>query len=244
MGSGVINNLTHLDSEEKKYLSRPTMKVHDQCIRCGECCLKSSPTLLKTDLPLVKKKRIKHNEIYTLRRGELVTDNINGETVIAGTELIKVAEKNWIKGGCIFYSEPDKSCSIYTHRPSQCVALKCWDTKEFMNVYKNPKLEREDFIEDGVLLGLIEEHEKRCSYSLIEGYIKKIQEHGETALERILNIIKFDYQIRPFVSQKLGLSLNRMNLYFGRPLTVTITMFGLQVIREADGSFLLTVKSR
>lgn len=222
----------------------PTTKVHDQCIRCGECCLKSSPTLLKADLHLVKKKRIKLNEIYTLRRGELVTDNINEEPVFAETELIKVAEKNGIKGGCIFYSDPDKSCSIYTHRPSQCAALKCWDTKEFMNVYKKPKLERADIIEDGVLLGLIEEHEKRCSYSLIEGYVKKIQDLGETVLEKILNIIKFDHQIRPFVSQKRGLNLNRMNLYFGRPLTETITMFGLQILREPDGSFLLTIKSR
>jgi Fe-S-cluster containining protein len=239
----VINNLNHLESEERKHLSfNPIKRVHDECIRCGECCLKSSPTLLKADLPLVKKKRIKHHEIYTLRRGELVTDNINEQPIFAGTELIKVAEKNGIKGGCIFYSEPDKSCSIYTHRPSQCTALKCWDTEEFMNIYKKPKLQRADFIEDGVLLGLIEEHEKRCSYSLIEGYIKKIQDQGETVLERVLNIIKFDHHIRPFVSQKLGLSLNRMNLYFGRPLTETMTMFGLQILRETDGSFLLTLK--
>jgi len=113
-----------------------------------------------------------------------------------------------------------------------------------MGIFKKAKLERADFIKDGVLLGLIEEHEKRCSYSRIESYIKNIEEQGETVLEKILDIIKFDHQIRPFVSRKLGLPPNQMNLFFGRPLTETITMFGLQVLKEIDGSFLLTIKSR
>ena len=112
-----------------------------------------------------------------------------------------------------------------------------------MDVYNAPKLERENFIENGVLLGFIKEHEKRCSYSLLESYVKKIKDIGDPALEKILKILKFDHEIRPFLAQKLDLNPSHMNLYLGRPLTETISMFGLHVIEENNGTFLLTIKS-
>jgi hypothetical protein len=39
----------------------------------------------------------------------------------------------------------------------------------------------------------------------------------------------------------MGIESGEMNFIFGRPLIETITMYGLQVTRESDDSFFLTV---
>ncbi len=175
--------------------------------------------------------------LYTIRRGELVRDNVHGGIVRADQELIKVREK---EGSCVFYAGEKKACSIYEYRPAQCASLKCWDTAEFMELYRGPKLQRQDIIEDGALLGLIEEHEKRCSYAALDDHVRRISEDGEKAVEKILELLKFDFHLRPFLAQKLGLRIEEMDFFFGRPLTETIVMFGLRVEKQADGGFLLT----
>jgi len=212
----------------------------DHCIRCGECCLKASPTLQMEDLDLVKKGLIGKKDLYTIRAGELVKDNINEGLVVTTTELVKVREREGESGGCIFYDDPGKACTIYEHRPLQCEALKCWDTTEFLEVFKGLKLMRKQAIEDQVLMGLIEEHERRCGYALIEKLVGRIESMGEKAVDQILDLLKFDYHLRPFVAEKLALNPGEMEFFFGRPLTTTITMFGLQVVRAPDGSFTLT----
>jgi hypothetical protein len=90
---------------------------------------------------------------------------------------------------------------------------------------------------------MLEEHERRCSYSVLEKRVKQIESEGEKAVRKILDLLRFDFHLRPFISEKLGLSSEEMDFLFGRPLSDTITMFGLKVVREPDGSFLLTTKS-
>jgi Fe-S-cluster containining protein len=215
-------------------------KPRDHCIRCGECCLKGSPTLQLEDLNRLKKGLIGKKDLYTIRKGELVKDNINEGLVVTKTELVKVREREGESRGCIFYDDPGKACTIYEHRPSQCAALKCWDTSEFLEVFQGPKLMRKQAIGERVLLGLIEEHERRCGYVLLEKLVGEIEVKGEAAVEQILDLLKFDYHLRPFVADKLGLNPEEMDFFFGRPLTETITMFGLRVVQEPDGSFILT----
>jgi len=192
------------------------------------------------DLPLIKSDFIRKEDLYTIRKGEIVHDNISDGLQASPRELIKIREGDGEKGGCIFYDDEGKACTIYEKRPAQCSALKCWDTSEFMKVYRGPKPGREDIIEDRVLLGMIQEHERRCSYLAVEKYVILIKDEGEKAVEEILELLRFDYHLRPFVSEKLGLKLEEMDLFFGRPLVQTITMFGLKVIREPDGTFFLT----
>jgi Fe-S-cluster containining protein len=151
--------------------------------------------------------------------------------------MIKVREK---KGGCIYYSEGEKACTIYHNRPAQCASLKCWDTKEFFELFQSPKLRRQEVIESGVLLGLIEEQDERCSYAALGDHVRRIPEDGEKALNKVLELLKFDFHLRPFLSRKLGLPVDEMDFFFGRPLTETIVMFGLKVERQPDGGFLLT----
>ena len=208
------------------------------CIRCGECCLKSSPTLQAKDLPQVGEGFIRIEHLYTIRRGELVRDNVYGGVIPADQEMIKVREKK--EGSCIFYDGGEKACAVYENRPAQCASLKCWDTAEFIELYKSPKLHRQDIIENGVLLGLIEEQERRCSYAALYDHVCRISEEGDKAVDKILELLKFDFHLRPFLAQKLELRIEEMDFFFGRPLTETIVMFGLKVERQPDGGFFLT----
>jgi Fe-S-cluster containining protein len=209
------------------------------CIRCGECCLGSSPTLQAQDLSLVEAGDIAPKDLYTIRKGELVWDNVIEGLTIARQEVIKIKEKQ--EGRCIFYDHTAKACTIYEKRPAQCSAMACWDTPEFIKVYKEAKLMRENVIKDRVLLGLIEAHEKRCSYEELQKHVKAIETEGEKAVEKIIELLKLDFQMRPFLLQKLGLNPDEMDFLFGRPLADTIVMFGLKVIREPGGTFLLTI---
>ena len=170
----------------------------------------------------------------------MVRDNIHGTIAITDREMIKVKERDGDHGGCPFFEEHAKACQIYNQRPLQCVALKCWDTKDFMGLYAGPKLVRDDLIKDDVLRGFVEVHEKRCSYSLMESHVRGIEKEGENAVNRIMEVLKFDFHLRPFVSRRLGISDQEMDFIFGRPIINTISMFGLKVIQEPDGTFFLT----
>ncbi len=209
------------------------------CIRCGDCCLSSTPSLQKEDISLLGDGRISNDSLYTIRAGELVWDNIFGEFKTVDNEIIKVRERP--EGGCFYYEKRSSSCTIYEHRPIQCAAMACWDESEFLRVYDGPKAERQDIVHENMLLHLIEEHEERCSYLKLHKYARDIKEKGEEAVQGILELLKFDYHFRPFVSNRLGININNMDLFFGRPLVKTVEMFGLKVIREPDGSFLLTM---
>lgn len=192
------------------------------------------------DLALIKNGTLEKRNLYTIRRGELVNDTINGGLTLTPRELIKIRERDGEGGGCIYYDEAGRACEIYEQRPAQCVALKCWDTTEILKVYQGPKPVRNDIVEDRILLGVIEEHEKRCGYSTLEGYVKRIEADGEKAVEKILELLRFDHHLRPFISEKLGLNPEETDLFFGRSLIETISMFGLKVTREPDGTFSLT----
>ncbi|SPD73858.1 conserved hypothetical protein [uncultured Desulfobacterium sp.] len=210
------------------------------CIRCGQCCLRSSPSLQLQDIDLIRHGLIQKKDLYTIRVGELVWDNISSRPVINQEELIKVREKDSGRA-CIFYDEEEKACLIYEHRPSQCVALACRDDREFQRVFNGQRLNRKDIISDNILLDLIREHENRCGYNVLEKLAMSIEADGEKAVQGIMGIIRFDHQLRPLVSERLKIAPEEMAFVFGRPLTETIRMFGLKVIREPEGSFFLTI---
>lgn len=209
------------------------------CIRCGACCLTTSPTLQRADLPLVTEGLVQLTHLYTLRAGEVVRDNLKGELTVLSQEMLKVREKE-TGGGCIFYDDEARACTIYDRRPIQCVALACWDTREFLRVYNRPKAVRLDIIEDRVLAGLIESHEVRCSYARVEDLVRRIETEGEAAIQPLLELLRFDFSLRPFVCQKLGLEIGDTDFLFGRPLLETMPMFGLKVVQEPGGAFVLT----
>lgn len=192
------------------------------------------------DILLVKDGFIPTSDLYVIRIGEPVLDNIENRLIITDQEIVKVKEKKE-DAGCIYYDEDAKACRIYDHRPAQCAALACWDTSEFIRVYEMPKADRKAIIHDKVLLALVDEHDRKCSFVKLDTYARQIEKEGEKPVENILKLLKFDHHIRSFTSKKLGLDYREMDFLFGRPLTETITTFGLKVIREPDGSFFLTI---
>ena len=212
------------------------------CIRCGECCLNSSPTLQMPDLSEVLDGHIRTTDLYTIRVGELVWDNIQRQMRISDREVIKLKEKEGSKS-CLFYNEDENACAIYEHRPIQCRALACWDDSEFMRVYQRPKADRKDLIRNSNLLKLIDEHNKKCSYLEIDRWVRQIEDMGEGAVERILGLLKYDHDLRAMAFDRLNIKYEQMDFLFGRPLSKTITMFGLKVVREKE-SFCLTVDKK
>jgi len=214
------------------------VKARTHCIRCGECCIQSSPTLQVQDLCLIDEGAIARQNLYTIRKGELVWDNVIEALIITREEMIKIRERE--DGGCIYYNDADKACKIYEKRPAQCSAMACWDPARFMKVYQETKLTRKDAIKNPVIAGLVRAHESKCSYEAAEGHVKRVEMEGDKAVEAIIQILRFDDRLRPTISQKLDLDLKEMNFIFGRPMTDTIVMFGLKVEKRLDGSFYLT----
>ncbi len=211
------------------------------CIRCGECCLGAAPSLHVQDIRRVTAGPIRKTDIYTIRVGELVRDNIHGELQITPDEFIKVRERP-DRRGCTFYDAPGKRCTIYEDRPSQCAAMECWDETGFMRVYGEPKATRKDLIQDHNLLRLMAAHDERCAYERLGRYVREIERAGNRAVQAILEMLKFDHDIRRLAPEKLAVGPEEMDLIFGRPLAETIGMFGLKVTPTPDGTFFLTLK--
>jgi Fe-S-cluster containining protein len=178
--------------------------------------------------------------VYTIRKGEAVRDNIEGELKVTPQEMIKIREHAEGLKGCLFYDHQQHACTVYAQRPAQCAALQCWDTTEFMTMYSRPKAKRKDLITDKALLQLIEEHERRCDYGTLAAHVKQIESKGERAVASVIELLRFDLHVRSFVSKELAIPSEEMDFLFGRPLVATIPMYGLKVVRQPDGGFLLT----
>ena len=216
-----------------------TERTH--CIRCGECCLAAGPTLQKTDLPLFFDHVVEGAHLYTIRKGELVRDNINDALKFTDQEIIKLKGPETGKG-CILYDYAKKACTIYADRPSQCRAFACWDDGEFKQVFSGAKADREDIVRDPNLARLISAHEKTCNYQTISHCVKQIQQQGESVVKEVLKILQYDQDIRRLTHEKLGIDPRELDLLYGCPLAETIHMFGLRATQKADGSLLLTTE--
>jgi Fe-S-cluster containining protein len=179
-------------------------------------------------------------DLYTIRQGEQVHDNISKSLKKTDCEIIKVRDKH-PSSGCIYYDHQENACRIYPHRPAQCRTFACWNTEPFMKLYEGPKATRKDIFRHGVLLGIMEEHEKRFSYKGLEYLIGQIEKKGEKAVEDILNLLRFEAHFREFVREKLDIPESAMAFLFGRPLTETIIMFGLKVEKRGDREYFLTI---
>jgi Fe-S-cluster containining protein len=179
--------------------------------------------------------------VYTLRKGEVVR-NIDDTLIILEQEMIKIKGEGeaW---SCMFFDDDDKGCRIYQDRPVECRALKCWDTQDLMEVMATPCLQREDLIDrrDGILK-IIGAHEQKCAYETLESAMKGLQKpDSDKAMEKVLDLLQYDYHIRPFLTEKFNVDPNAMDFFFGRPLTTTIRMFGLCVKQEGSDFILVPI---
>ena len=213
--------MTALKSINKKQNARIT-----ECIRCGTCCKKGGPSFHLADKHLIDKGIILSKYLFTIRKGELAYDNVRQELLPLSSELIKIKGKN-DSSTCIFFNESKKKCKIYKNRPVECKAMKCWDTREIEKIYSKNRLTRKDLL-FGIegLWGLVKDHQSQCSYEKIKKMLQK-QDNGKDAIQKeILEMIRYDTQIRHLVVKKGGMDSEILDFLFGRPLTVTIKPFG------------------
>ncbi len=197
-----------------------------ECILCGTCCKKGGPSFHLADKHLIDKGVILSKYLFTIRKGELAYDNVRQELLPLSSELIKLKGKN-DSSTCIFFNEGEKKCEIYKNRPVECKALKCWDTREIEKFYSKNRLTRKDLLFDVEgLWELVNDHQSRCSYEKIKKMLQKQDDSNNDIQKEILEIIRYDTQIRHLVVEKGGMDSEILDFLFGRPLTLTIKSFG------------------
>ena len=222
----------------KEVLLKAAYDTRPYCIKCGECCSKGSPTLTLDDVSLLRKGKIGPNDVFTIRTGEVVSDNRVESTLKNQQERIKIRETADDKT-CIFYQKWNRECSIYDDRPAQCMLQECWDPKPEAFSDLSP-LTRYDLLQDtGDIWQIIQRHDERCSH---EDFSREISRLGATkgqTVEKMLDLLSFDHHVREFVTQELGIDGQALELLFGRPLSDSLHYYGLEIEEQSDGTFIL-----
>ena len=204
-----------------------------ECARCGICCEKGGPCFHLEDRMLIEKGKIPSKYLYTIRKGELAHDNVKGCLKPVESDIIKIKgkEESWT---CIFFDEGKKGCTIYDVRPLECRVLKCWDIRELEQIYTNTRLTRYDLVSEVKgLWDLIKDHQSRCDYKKIEPLIKDLAgSNSNDAQRKILEIIRYDDEIRKLVVSKGRLDADVLDFLFGRPLTKTLRNYGIKIHQQ------------
>jgi Fe-S-cluster containining protein len=201
----------------------------EKCRRCGTCCRNGGPTLHLEDKHLVESGIIPLKSLFTIREGEPANDNIKKSIQPATTDIIKIKGQN-NSPLCRFFNSKDNVCKMYEHRALECRALKCWDTQEIEQIYSKTRLVRKDLI-SGVagLWDLVEEHQRRCSYEIIQNLISLYKsDKKNNPMKGLIEIINYDTHFRRLIIKRSELDPGMLEFLFGRPLTATIKMFGLE----------------
>jgi Fe-S-cluster containining protein len=214
-----------------------------ECIRCGTCCQKGGPSFHLEDKALVEKGVILAKHLYTIRAGELSYDNIQRHLIPATTDIIKIKgqKDSWT---CFFLNIEKNQCRIYDHRPLECRALKCWDTREIEKIYAANRLTRQDLL-SGIegLWDLIKDHQARCSYEQLKRFVDALEGAAkDAALQGLLKIIAYDSEMRKLAVQKGSLDPEMTDFLFGRPFTETLKGYGFKVTKKEGAYRLVPVK--
>ncbi len=214
--------------------------LRPHCVRCGTCCEKGSPTLLKQDDALFVSGVVTPENVFTIRRGEQIYDPDTEQTASADREFVKIRETPG--GACVFLDSSDKSCKIYGSRPIQCRRQECWNPKTTLQ-QDDELLSREDLLSvTGDLWAIIKKHEDRCSQDSFSREIARLSATKGQTVDDLLNILAFDHHVRDFVMANIGVAPPFMDFFFGRPLSLTLGQYGLRLDESDDGSYYLTVE--
>ncbi|MBF0537347.1 MAG: YkgJ family cysteine cluster protein [Nitrospirae bacterium] len=211
-----------------------------ECIRRGQCCMRGSATLHVADADLIINATVKYSDLFTIREGELVYNNLDDEFVTIDYELIKINEKKGTRT-CSFFEEDGSVCTIYEHRPAQCRAYECWNTEGFVSTFNEEKLTREHLLAgNDTLLDIVRTHEDRCSYAMLAELVGMIRD-GSDVVAEVFDALSYDEALRSLLTEKLGIAPSFMPLILGRPLADTIIMFGYKVETDQEGNNCLVV---
>jgi Fe-S-cluster containining protein len=200
------------------------------CKQCGTCCRKGGPTLSREDLDLVRQGYIRHDQLLTIRQGEMGYNPATGRLEPVPVELLKIRGQGsgWT---CLFLAEKGNGCTIYAHRPATCRILQCWQPEPLLaTIYQNT-LRRADLInpEDPILVE-IDRHERACPGKV---FTDLLAEGGGTEnLARLSELVRADLAIRREIAKTAGLSLELEFFLFGRPLFKQLAGYGIEWVEE------------
>ena len=216
------------------------------CKRCGTCCEKGGPSLHQEDRFLVENGSIPATCLYTIRRGEMARDDIRGSLAPLAEEIVKIKGQGG-KWTCLFYDRQTRGCRIYEHRPLECRVLNCRDTGPIEKIYNKGRLTRRDLLATVAgLWDLIEEHEQRCSYAQLGAWVREgtLENDVLRQEEAILETLRYDAHVRQLAVEKGRLNAELLAFVFGRPLTETLRMFGIDLVRKNGALGLVRSKNR
>jgi Fe-S-cluster containining protein len=217
-------------------VSKHSQEVLPYCVRCGDCCRKSSPTLHLEDLELLQNNRIPWNLLDTLRRGEPVQSPFEEKLFFLLDERIKIREKDGSQE-CVLLDGNGSGCLIYDNRPLQCRAQACWDEEPAKQLSKQAYLTRRDIFQDvELLLELIAEHDQRCSFDQLQGAFQQLQADSGESINALLELLRYEEHFRTFLAEQLNIPADTLNLIFGRSYAELVPLFGFRVEVDADGT--------
>ncbi len=188
-----------------------------ECKQCGNCCREGGPALHTGDLALVRDGIIPISSLITVRKGELTHNPVTEAIQPAGVELIKIIGKGQ-QWECCYFDE-QRGCTIYENRPRACVLLKCWDTKDILDLVEKETLSRFDILDSNdPLIPAIREHERICpcpDLLSIRESAGRLSEQQQRELEKQ---VRDDLHFRTGAIRDFNLKLSEELFYFGRPL--------------------------
>ncbi len=199
------------------------MDIH--CRRCGECCRHTSPTLHYQDIELIHRGVVSVKDLYTLRPGQRVYDNIRQRPSYLEDELIKVKERPGTRQ-CIFYNPLSVSCSIYQQRPTQCRVFFCERPELLKGLFSQKKPTRQDIINDAEMLKIIDAHNRRVD---MRAFVRKVESLRGEIDEALAELILYDLHFRDFIHERLRIPRQELSFYFGRPLSEILKDHGLEL---------------
>ena len=201
--------------------------------------MKGGPALHIEDKKLLIQKIINQESLITIRKGEPVFSLEESKLEWATTDIIKLKGKpaEW---SCIFCDQDRLACSIYQHRPLECILFKCWDTVELKTIAGKNLLSRFDIISpDERIIKYIHSHEKVCSFQILGQLVPKQNgKFDKNALAELNELVNKDLELRSEALMKLNLNLDLELFYFGRPLFKILSQFAL-IPREVNGKIIL-----
>uniref|UniRef100_A0A7V6A5Z3 YkgJ family cysteine cluster protein n=1 Tax=Desulfobacca acetoxidans TaxID=60893 RepID=A0A7V6A5Z3_9BACT len=212
----------------------------ETCLRCGDCCLRSSPTLLLPDLQLLADETITWNDLYTLRPGDVGTSR-TGSPVVLEEERLKIRE---VPGSqqCTFFLAATRSCRIYENRPEQCRRQQCWGEPP-------PPPQPADFLHREHLFAqvpeirdLIRAHEERCNLAALRKSLKELAAGRHEASEELFEALHFDHYLRKMFQEEWGLTEAATELILGRPVTRFLKDLGFHATLTPEGVFQITAR--
>ncbi|MEG2139364.1 MAG: YkgJ family cysteine cluster protein [Bilophila sp.] len=225
------------------------------CTRCGKCCQLGGAVLHLEDLTLLArfaedKEPTKAGlaDLVTLRKGELARDDVAGTLLPLEEECVKIAppagDAGWT---CRFLQDVEDEtgklvagCRIYAHRPAQCRALDCSDTRAISALYATNRATRTALLH---AVGAPEEwsqlilaHEETCAFARVAPLARLVlpplnpgSPSEQEATEALLETIRYDISFRTLCVERGNISPSFLPFLLGRPLTETLDMFGLTV---------------